>query len=248
MGLSADAAAFVTGVSNATGIDPRVLVAWIQAEGAYAPNGTKGYNFLNLRPYAASDVGVVGVTSGNFDQFGSVQSAVDSTVARLRQPFARPILQGAQAQVSPGQEIALIASTGWDSGHYGGSGGVKLRQIFASIFGAGGLTDKYQGPGTAAAVASTAGTGSAADKGSYDAGNAAHDTAAAAKAVVSPITAVADFLGKLTDPAFLLRAGEVVAGAVLVMVGGYLLAKQVGLSASIPTPVRAASAAVESAA
>lgn len=65
-----------------------------------------------------------------------------------------------------------------------------------------------------------------------------------AKQTVSDAEAVADFLGKLTDAGFVLRVGQVVAGAVLVLLGIYLLARVVGLAPSAPAPVQAAAAAV----
>lgn len=58
---------------------------------------------------------------------------------------------------------------------------------------------------------------------------------------------VGTFLGKLTDPNFWLRALQITAGGVMILVGLYLLAKQVGLAPDVPRPVRAAAAAVPSA-
>jgi hypothetical protein len=46
------------------------------------------------------------------------------------------------------------------------------------------------------------------------------------------------FLGKITDPHNILRGLQVVAGAVLVLVGVVLLARQVALAADVPTPDR----------
>lgn len=185
--LTAAEAAFVTGVTTKTGIDPRVVVAWVQQEGAYAPRGTGGFNFLNLRPYPGDPYS--SVSSGNFEQFASVSDAIDATVRRLKQPFAAPIL--ASVKKSPGQQIAAIADTGWDADHYGGNGGINLKATFAKLFTPAALADKPEGAGAAAAVAATAGTGSAADAGSYDAKNAAHDAAQAAKNAT-------DWVGPLT--------------------------------------------------
>lgn len=47
---------------------------------------------------------------------------------------------------------------------------------------------------------------------------------------------VAGFLGKLTDPSYLLRGLQIVAGAVLMLAGLVLLTRQVALAADIPTP------------
>ena len=51
---------------------------------------------------------------------------------------------------------------------------------------------------------------------------------------VKQVESVGSFLGKLADPKFLLRAGEVIAGAVLLIAGLYLLARQIGLAAVLP--------------
>lgn len=223
---------FVVGVSTKTGIDPRVLVAWIRQEGAYAPNGTGGYNFLNLSKDTTGNVGEV-ASNKKFANFGTVQDAITSTVNRLNQPFAA----GIRASVGkpPGQEISAIAASGWDAAHYGGPGGPNLVAAFTGLFNKAALTDSYLSPASAGGVAGAAGTGSAADAGSSDAG-----VRKASDAVTGAITAVPDFLGKITSLDFLLRAGEVVGGAILILAGLYLLAKQIGLSAGpdIPAPVK----------
>lgn len=134
---------FLTSVSKQTGIDPRVIQAWMQQEGAYAPGGTGNFNYLNLRPYPGDPYS--GVSSGDFEQFSSVADAIAATVARLKQPFAAPIL--AAAGKTPSAQIAAIASTGWDSGHYGGMGGINLKNTFARLFGVKALTSKGEGAG-----------------------------------------------------------------------------------------------------
>lgn len=61
----------------------------------------------------------------------------------------------------------------------------------------------------------------------------------AVSSATSAVESVGSFLGKITSLAFLLRAGEVVGGAVLSFAGLFLLAKQVGL-ASTPPPAAVA--------
>lgn len=61
----------------------------------------------------------------------------------------------------------------------------------------------------------------------------------AAGAVVS----VGDFLAKLTDPHYILRGLQILAGAVLVLAGIVLLTRQVALAADLPDPVGLAAAA-----
>jgi len=134
---------FVDAVAKQTGLDPRVVYAWTAAEGAYASGGTGGYDFLNLRPDAASDVGVASVSPGGFDRFGTLQAAISSTVARIKQPFLQqhlaPVLK---AGGSPAEQIAAIAASGWDSGHYTDAKGVvggKLIADFTSQYGSAAL-------------------------------------------------------------------------------------------------------------
>ena len=61
---------------------------------------------------------------------------------------------------------------------------------------------------------------------------------------VAQADAVTSFFGKLTDPNFILRTGEVIAGAVLILIGGVLLARQIGLAPTAPGPIQAAAGAV----
>jgi hypothetical protein len=53
---------------------------------------------------------------------------------------------------------------------------------------------------------------------------------------VAQAEAVGGFIGKLSDPSYILRGLQIVAGGVLVLVGVVLLAKQVALAADLPTP------------
>lgn len=56
---------------------------------------------------------------------------------------------------------------------------------------------------------------------------------------VSQVEAVGSFVGKLTDPSYLLRGLQIVAGAGLAGAGLVLLVRQVGLAADLPDPVAA---------
>lgn len=57
--------------------------------------------------------------------------------------------------------------------------------------------------------------------------------------VVSGVSSVGEFLGKLTDPSYILRGLQIVAGAALVVTGGTLLVRQIALAADLPDPVAA---------
>lgn len=238
--VTSDFARFIIGVSIATKIDPRVLIAWSRAEGAYAPNGTGHFNYFNLRPYPGDPYS--GVSSGNFEQFSNVNDAIKATVRRLNQPFARPIIATAAAKPTPRQQIEAIASTNWDSGHYGGSGGIKLQNIFGQLFGGQqGLNDSYVGPGSAMAIASTVGTGSAGDSGSFDSGTI--DKAGngliqhvpgvkQAEGIYGGITSVGSAIGWL----FSEKGAKVIGGSLIVLVGVLSLFK----SQMASTPIGAA--------
>ena len=54
--------------------------------------------------------------------------------------------------------------------------------------------------------------------------------------------AITGFLGKLTDPYYILRGLQIVAGGGLIIVGTVLLARQVALAADLPDPVKATAA------
>jgi hypothetical protein len=58
-----------------------------------------------------------------------------------------------------------------------------------------------------------------------------------AEAAAHAAEATASFLGKLTDPHYILRGLQIVAGGVLVLTGGFLLVRQVALAADVPPPL-----------
>lgn len=225
--MDANQARFIVGVSTATRIDPRVLIAWAKAEGAYANNGTGHFNYFNLRPYPGDPYS--SVSSGNFEQFSNVNDAIKATVRRLNQPFARPIIATAASKPTPKQQIQAIASTGWDAGHYGGNGGIKLQEIFAGMFGGNaGLNDSYVGPDQANRVSATAGTGSASDAGSVDSGtvNAAGNkavgaAAGAANSAAKQIPGVAQIesIGSAVGWLFSKNGAMVIGGSIIVLLG-----------------------------
>lgn len=214
-------AQFVVDVSHATKIDPRVVLAWTEQENADAPNGTGGFNYLNLRPEAGDNY--AGVSGGGFEQFASEGDAVNATVHRLSEPFANPIVTGAVGR-TPRQEIAAIASTGWDVSHYGGAGGPTLAAKFASIFTSAGLDDSYDSPGNAEAIVNTAGTGSAysgVGVGNFPIGHTTPGQAASgiAGAIASPFELAGKIWDALSNPETWIRVGIAVAGLALIVIG-----------------------------
>jgi hypothetical protein len=239
--LTTDEAQWVTGVAEGTGIDPRVLIAWAQDEGAYAPNGTGGHNYLNLRPSSIGDVGVTSISSGDFDQFANVQDAIASTVARIKQPFASAIIENARG--TPAQELAAIASTGWDGdAHYGGAGGPQLQRDFSSIFG--NPDTPYEAP-TPSYLAQLTGDinvgGSAATPGLFGSGtlegapgalyqgSGAQAAVNAAGGAISGVTGSIDSVGKFFSFVTSLRFAEIVGGVLLVAIGLLMIMRSLGM-------------------
>lgn len=110
---------FIAEVSRQSGVDPGVVDYWTTREGAYAPHGTGGLNFLNLRPYKGDPY--AGVSPGGFEQFHDLPSAVQATVRRIKQPFLQQFLAPALGK-GPDAQWDAIATSGWDAGHYGRTG------------------------------------------------------------------------------------------------------------------------------
>ena len=119
---------FLNAISRATGVDPGVLGYWMNQEGTYAPRGTGGYNFLNLRPkgtagdYSAYTGVPISVSPGRFEQFRNVNDAISETVNRIRQPFMQALMNTVRQGGDPAAQWKAIEGTGWDINHYAGSG------------------------------------------------------------------------------------------------------------------------------
>jgi hypothetical protein len=129
---------FANTIAHYLGYDPRTVYAWAQLE---TGGQAIGHNWLNLRPYhpngggKTDDVGVVGISPGGFDIFESVSAAAISTEHRLHQPFAAGIRSASGPGHSPAQEIAALAASDWDEGHYGGTGGPSIANVFSGLYG-----------------------------------------------------------------------------------------------------------------
>lgn len=76
------------------------------------------------------------------------------------------------------------------------------------------------------------------------AGNTINAVVAAPGQVVGAATSVGDFVGRITDPSYLLRGLQIVAGGTLLLAGLFLLARQVALAADLPDPIKVVGAAV----
>lgn len=231
--------AFATDIAKATGLDPRVVYAWTQAEGAYDPNGTGGHNYLNVQASHGGGVGYSGVpegkSPGGFAQFNSLADAEKETLLWI-QHFGNYAGIRATAGQSPQNQIGAIESSPWDTGNYAGD---KIGRNFENTYGQNALT----GPARAAATGdfswadSTA--QSAADASSVDLGTApgTKQISQAGHAVVGSISSVEDALKFILSYRFL----EIVGGGVLVIIGLVGLMRELGVS--VPTPLGALASA-----
>lgn len=247
-------AQFAKDVGVATGLDPRVILAQATQEGAYAPGGTGGLNFLNLRDSTVSSLGKSFASSSpaGFARFSSLSQAEQATIAEYQSPaIGLPSQQALVRDYStPERQIALIAATPWDAGHYGGTGGPNLQATFASIYGA----DALKGPAQIATGKS--GLGSILSGSFHAAGTVAGDVTALTNPFTGIITGVnplaaaggagsgiAKFLGVPTLPKNAIqRGGEMLAGGVLVLLGlilaGIAAGRETGATAAAKPAVR----------
>lgn len=120
--------------------------------------------------------------------------------------------------------------------------GLSLQGLFTNffrLFGTG-AEGSYMGPQTAYAVASTVQTGSASDATSFtltDVPGAVGGAASAATgAIGGAVSALTGWVTQLTKwiEGWALRVSEIVGGFLLVLIGLYLLARQVGLASDAP--------------
>lgn len=221
---------FVSKVAAATGLAPDVIKAWVKVEGAYAPNGTGHFNFLNLRAHGGTGYsGVPTSTSpGGFAQFATVDDAAKETAHWLN---TMPNYAGIRQSTSlgPRSQLAAIAASPWDAGHY--QGGRALTNAYASVTSkasnwlgtvisdVGGIITKGPIVGGAQAVGDLPGIGGL----------------PGVQSVTSAVEApgkIADEIGVVLAFAFnphnWLRTGYIVGGGVLALLGLVLMAKSVG--------------------
>jgi hypothetical protein len=217
---------FVNAIVAQTGLDPRVVEAWVTAEGAYAANGTGGHNWLNLRHYG-TDVGVSGQSSGGFDQFDSVGDAITSTVRRIHQPFLWAYLGPViAAHGTPAAQISAIGTSGWDAGHYGSPPGSALLRDFpgGSSAAGGPATTTPAGPG-----------GAQPGSGGGGLGGIVTDIP-----VIGPVIGAVDSVGTFLKYIASVRFVELLGGIALVAIGLFILARALLQTA----PVKIAGATV----
>lgn len=180
---------FAASLSKITGLNEYVVEAWeLAEEPASRDPAAQGYNWLNIGP---------GV------RYGSDAEAVQATARFLQGSFYTGIRSAAKSG-TPAQQLAAIAASPWDAGHYGSSSGNPL----------GNLGGTYQ------IVSSKKVTGDVITSGIEAVLGA---PGKAVGAVTSTAGSVAGALGKLTDPSVWLSAGFVLAGLVLMVMGALRL-------------------------
>lgn len=158
-----------------------------------------------------------------------------------------PAIAAALRTGNPASQVNNVAFQSdlrkWSGGGYAG---------FASIAApAGPVGPTLGGPVASSKVPAGSGGGGGGILGGVTSavGDAAGSVAGAAGGALEHIPgvkqaeAVSSFIGKLTDPSYLLRGLQILAGAALVGVGVTLLAKQVALAADLPDPTKAISSA-----
>jgi hypothetical protein len=220
---------FIGQLSKQTGLDRGVLFAWITQEGAYAANGTGGFNFLNLR-VGPGGHGYSGVSESRspagFAQFASTDDAATETAYWLNR-FSNyaGIRQTVKDNPTPQAEIAAIEASPWDAGHYGGSSH-NLLATYNRIQGTGITAPGGQDPGPTV-------TGRVGEQ----AVAAASAVGSAASGAAKGLSSAGDALGFIFSTRFL----EIVGGGILVIIGLVGLMREVGIN--VPNPLASAAAA-----
>lgn len=232
---------FIARVAALTGLDPKVVESWVKAEGAYAPNGTGGNNFLNIRESTSrSGVPLAGTTSNGFAQFHSAADAATETAHWINtMPNYLGIRQA--AKLGPRSQLAAIAASPWDSGHYGG--GKNLYAAYDSVNKGGGGIDWggiLGGIGKVGTDVANPIQGGI-DIGSHIPGfnsipgvKATETILSAPEKIASGVTTVAEDVAKVSlfvlNPSNWLRVGYILGGSVFVIGGLFILARSVGSS------------------
>lgn len=226
IGLS-DQADFANTVGKATGIDPRVIYAQERQEGH--PGDYPGYyNYLNIPASTATSLGLK-FTPGayGFANFGSLKAGEDAAIKEYQSPA---INLPNESGKTIAQQISDIAGSGWASSHYGGAGGPNLVNTFKTLY-----PNVDLGTASSTKVAVTPGGGTTTGGGPFG-------ITGALSGITGAFTSISDAFAFIFSYRFL----EILGGGLLVLLGLYLLAKQLGVSVPAPPAAKAAAAAIPS--
>lgn len=174
---AAAAERFAAELAQRTGLDRDVVRAWVASEGAYAPNGTGGFNFLNVRvgPSGRGYSGVPEVASpAGFARFRTVEDAVAETSHWLTSMHNYSAIRAVVAGGGgPMAQLRAIAASPWDANHYAG-GSVLLRN-YAAARGDSNIFGRLWGGVSSAASSAAAAVASGTSSAVHDAGGIFHD-------------------------------------------------------------------------
>jgi hypothetical protein len=197
-------------------LDPNAVVAVAIQEGLLTKGGAPGDNGTSFGPWQLHQGGAYPASAPQQQDAANAwawsDAGVDYALSRMQQvaggmkgrQAVRAIVFKFERPKNPQAEYAAAvqALPHNDGGPAGGSASGVLGDIISGV---------YQGSGIATGVGVVTGA------------------AGAAGAVVSGTEAVGSFLGHLTDPKYLLRGLEVVAGGAFVLFALYLLGRQSGV-------------------
>lgn len=184
--LNASQLAFDATVAKLTGLNQYVVQAWSLAEepASRSPQA-QGYNWLNIGPGRA---------------YSSDLAAARATAALINSSGYYSGIRSAAKSGNPSRELAAIAASPWDVGHYGSSASNPL----------GNLAGTYQ-------IVSSKKV--SADPITSGINTVVSAPGKAAGAVGSAASSVGSALGKLTDPGTWISFGFVVLGLALIGIG-----------------------------
>lgn len=226
MTIKKETAQFYAAVADATGIDPRVELAWQQAEGA---PGYTANNPFNIMASTAQGLGYrdVSTLAGGVAGFKTAAEGEAATIAEIR---AAGLAH--EKGKTAGTEIADIGASHW------GTNPTTLLGAFRDIWGQGSEKTVYSGQFTEPYIVTALTEATA--------GSAADITSGGITGDVPPIPDVTNIAGGLTGAVegiasafefiFSIRFLEVLGGLVLLAVGLSILSRQLG-GPAIPAPV-----------
>lgn len=222
---------FINDLAHDTGLSPQVIQAWVTVEGAYAPGGTGGFNFLNIRENTSrSGVPLHGTTQKGFAQFYSAGQAAQETAWWINNMSNFRGIK-TSASMSPESQLTAIAASPWDTSHYGG--GKKLFAAYDAIV--------TKAGGSVSSVLSTLASAAAnplSIPSDIPGVSSIPGVSTATSLLDAPGTIASDMgkvLGFVFNPQDWLRVGFILAGGVLTLGGLFVLARSVGAVQSAAT-------------
>jgi hypothetical protein len=226
---------FIADLAHDTGLSPQVIQAWVDVEGAYAPGGTGGYNFLNIRENTSrSGVPLAGTTQKGFAKFHSAGQAAQETAWWINNMSNYRGIKSS-AGLAPESQLAAIAASPWDSSHY--NGGRKLFAAYnAVVTGVGGsVTSVFKKIGSTVGDV-VSGNPVGAVTGLLPSTSNIPVVGGVISAAEAPAKIAEDagqVLAFVFNPQDWLRVGYILAGGILTLGGLFVLSRSVGAPQAI---------------